>query len=233
MSIFGPDIKLIPPNRQQKWRQGWWWREKRPAIIAVLILALVAGLAVWLPFYLQDRGEDSNPRPRGSDTSQTPTVTPSGPARPAEQAPVLPEAAKEFSAAGIEATIRFEIDAINYAQRTGDLEPLKSVYDMTSCEACKSIVEGYSDLLRDGVRVLNGEYTVTAVEDARASIGSDAARRGDATLSYVQQKEARLLDKSGAETSRRPPQSYANVLYSLSFSRGQWIITKELSGEQQ
>ncbi|MGH3545163.1 MAG: DUF6318 family protein [Mycobacteriales bacterium] len=223
MSIFGPDIKLIPPNRQQKWRQGWWWREKRPAIIAVVILALVAGLAVWLPFYLQDRGEDSNPRPRGSDTSQTPTPTPTGPARPAEQPPVLPDAAREETIEGIEATVRFEHEALNYAQRTGDLDPLGLVYDTAQCPPCAALVERLTGLASRGRHLEGADYVITRIKTSFIP-GNNGGLLGVAVFSAKQSSDYAIVDQQGKRLETRKAQAETEFNSQLSFVGANWKI---------
>ncbi len=153
--------------------------------------------------------------------------------RPREQPPVLPDKVGEFSRAGIEATIRFEIDAINYAQRTGDLDPLQRVYDTPTCKACKLLVERLSAALVNGSHFVDGEYTVTAIEAAQTSIGSSAERLGNADLSYVQPKEAKLIDKDGKELKKRPPNSYVKIPHSLTFNAGRWVIQDISPGEKR
>ncbi|PZS11243.1 MAG: hypothetical protein DLM55_01920, partial [Acidimicrobiales bacterium] len=164
----------------------------------------------------------------GSDTPSS--GSPGGSGRPREQPPVLPDKVREFSRAGIEATIRFEIDAFNYAQRTGDFEPVQKVYNTSTCKTCKLLVERFSEILRNGTHFVDGEYTITSIE-AITSIGSSGDHLGDAIVAEAQQKEVKLVDKDGKELKKYPPKSVVKIPYSLNFSAGYWIIQRISPGE--
>ncbi|PZS07461.1 MAG: hypothetical protein DLM55_10865 [Acidimicrobiales bacterium] len=166
----------------------------------------------------------------GSDTPSSEVSV--GPGRAREQPPQLPDAVRQFTAKGIEATIRFEIDAFNYAQRTGDLDPLQKVYNTPTCKFCKLLVERFSADLVNGSYFVDGEYTVTAIE-AFPGMGRDGERIGDAIVAETQPKEAKLIDKDGKQFKNRPANSYAKIRYSLSFSAGHWVIQEEYPGEKQ
>jgi hypothetical protein len=72
MSFLGPGVKL------KAWKQRWWWRERRPSIVAVLLLVVGIGLAVWIPLYLDGRDENSDARPSSTTGGETAAPTPSG-----------------------------------------------------------------------------------------------------------------------------------------------------------
>ncbi len=229
MSFLGPDVKL-KSWRRAGWRQGWWWRDRLPTVLCVvaLVLAVVVPLGVVWAFHEHSAGSHSSGVfDGGSDTPSSGVSV--GPGRAREQAPVLPDKVREFSRAGIEATIRFEIDAFNYAQRTGDLEPLQKVYNTPTCKFCKLSVERLSAVLVNGTHFVDAEYTVTSIE-AITSIGSSGDHLGDATVSVVQPKEARLIDKDGNQLKKRPPESVLKTHYWLSFNAGRWVIEQEESG---
>ncbi|PZS10392.1 MAG: hypothetical protein DLM55_04230, partial [Acidimicrobiales bacterium] len=125
-----------------------------------LVLAVVVPLGVvWA---LHERSASSHSPNVSGGRSDTPAPGVSG--RPREQPPVLPDKTREFSRAGIEATIRFEIDAINYAQRTGDLDPVQRVYDTPTCQTCKLLVERFSATLVNGTHLVDSEYVVTSIQ---------------------------------------------------------------------
>ncbi len=221
MSFLGPDSKLKPG-----WKQGWWWRERVPAIIAIAVVGTLVALAAWLPFYFDDRDDDSGARSRDTANDQTANPAPSGPTRPTEKPPELPDEARSPTPQGIEATIRFEIDAINYAQRTGDFGPVKSVYNMAECKYCKLLVERLSASLQNGARYVGAEYSITSIK-AFTSIGDSGGLVGDAIVSEQQTKEGILLDSEGKELERRPADLEINGNYALKFISGKWVIQEE------
>ncbi len=228
MSFLGPGVQFKLPRSKASWRQAWWWRERLPVVLCVVALVLAVGV-VWA-LHEHSANKHSGVFDGGSDTPASGSLDGSG--RPREQPPVLPDKVREFSLAGIEATIRFEIDAFNYAQRTGDLDPVQKVYDTPTCKFCKLSVERLSAVLVNGTHFVDGEYTITAVE-AVTSIGRDGERIGNAIVTETQPKEAKLIDGNGKELKNRPPNSEAKIPYSLSFAAGHWVIQEELPGEKQ
>ncbi len=230
MSFLGPDVKL-KPWRRAGWRQGWWWRDRLPTVLCVvaLVLAVMVPLGVvWALHEHSSGGHSPDVSGGGSDTPSSGVSV--GPGRAREQPPVLPDKVREFSRAGIEATIRFEIDAINYAQRTGDLDPLQRVYDTPTCQACKLLVERFSATLVNGTHLVDSEYVVTSIQ-ALTGIGRDGDHLGDAIVTEKQPKEAKLIDKDGKEIKKYRPNSEAKIRYSLSFGAGHWAIQNISTGE--
>ncbi|HEX3732888.1 MAG TPA: DUF6318 family protein [Mycobacteriales bacterium] len=225
MSFLGPDVTLKPVQRRV------WWRRPVPVLAAVLGLVVVVVVVVVVAVVVvRARSDDGGGHraPRNTGSSQSPTG-PSKPVRPSEKPPVLPGAAHEKSEAGIEATVRFEIEALNYAQRTGDFDPLRSVFNMNSCSTCKSLIEGLSASLKNGATYVNAEYLLKSVEPS-ISVGEDGEPIGFAKVLEIQPKEALLLDRNGKELRRRIEPD-ANLTFSLKFTSGQWII-QQISGER-
>ncbi|MGH3427855.1 MAG: DUF6318 family protein [Terriglobales bacterium] len=215
MSFLGPDVTLKPAQRQV------WWRRPVPVLAVVLgLVALVVVAIVVIRAQSDDGGDREAPRRTG--ISQAPTG-PSKPVRPSEKPPVLPGAAHEKSEAGIEATVRFEIEAVNYAQRTGDFGPLRSVYNMTSCKTCKLLFERLEMALRDGATYINADYSIATIQSS-VSVGEDGAPIGFANSLQKQPKEATLLDKNGKEIKKRAVDPGTKFFYNLRFVNDQWII---------
>ncbi len=215
MGFLGPDVKLKPG-----WRQGWWWRERVPAIIAVVVLAVGIGLAGWLPFYLRDNDE---PPARPRDTADSQTATPSTSTRPREKPPELPDAVSEPTKAGVEATVRYSFDAANYAQRTGDVLPLKRIYDLEHCAVCRGFVAAIEKLVTNGSYVEGGEYTVVSVADITVRRNDSGEYRGtiEAEIKSVPGKR---LDKDGRFLGEEPADPLGTYELRLSYDSGAWRI---------
>ncbi|HEX3732740.1 MAG TPA: DUF6318 family protein [Mycobacteriales bacterium] len=222
MSFLGPDVTLKPVQRQV------WWRRPVPVLAAVLGLVAVVVVAVVVMRAQSDDG-GGHRAPRNTGSSQSPTG-PSKPVRPSEKPPVLPGAAHEKSEAGIEATVRFEIEALNYAQRTGDFEPLRSVYEMSSCKSCQLIVEKISENLQGGATYVDRNYVITSIQ-AFGVMGTSGEAAGHAEISFSQPKEAKLIDENGKEIRRIPPAPEAKATYDVKFAAGRWVIQQIHSGD--
>ncbi|MGH3545147.1 MAG: DUF6318 family protein [Mycobacteriales bacterium] len=225
MSIFGPDVKLIPPNRQQRWRQGWWWREKRPAIITLVVFAVVVGLAAWVPYYLTGREDDSGRSTIPEQTLQPGerVPTPSAPARPSENPPERPKEISEPTVAGVEATVRYNFEAINYAQRTGDTEPMKRLYDLERCKVCASVLAGIEDLTQNGRYVEGSEQRVSQAVDASVIPNNTGGYIGVIEVT-ITDEVGRQLEPDGrlVEELEASPSGVSQI--QLEFDNGTWQI---------
>ncbi len=215
MGFLGPDVKLKPG-----WRQGWWWRERIPAIIAVVVLAAGIGLAGWLPFYLRDNDE---PPARPRDTADNQTAAPTTSTRPREEPPKRPDAMSEPTQAGVEATVRYENDAINYAQRTGDVLPLKRIYDLEHCAVCRGVLAQIEKDSMNGRYLEGASYTVVSVAGTTLTPNSQGEWRGS-TEPSIKRDSGRQLEPDGRlvrEIAADPASLYE---LRLSFDSGAWRI---------
>ncbi len=214
MSFLGPDVKLKPG-----WKQGWWWRERVPTIVAVIVLAVGIGLAGWLPFYLNDN-DDSPARPRDTASGEPTTATPP---RPTEKPPELPDEVSEPTREGVEATARYETDAINYGQRTGDVTPLKQVYDLELCAVCRGLLDDVEDATVNGSYLEGGAYTVVSATGGAVYAGSEGRPRGRIEI-RIKRNAGRHLTADGRvvrEIAADPPSLFE---LELSFDNGAWKI---------
>jgi hypothetical protein len=220
MSFLGPDW-----NPKPGWKQRWWWRERRPSIIAVVLLTVGMVLAVLIPLAVTGAFDDDHKpaQPSGNSNSDPTTQSSTGLPRPTEKPPELPDTVRKPTPEGIEATIRFEIEALNYAQRTGDLEPVKSVYNMTSCRFCKLLVEELSNSLQNGATYVDAEYTITSIDPLK-SVNESGDILGYANTLEMQPKDAILVDPNGKQLNKRPADPEVKSFYTLDFLGGKWVI---------
>lgn len=89
-----------------------------------------------------------DPEPRVAPPSPT---SPSTTGTSAETPPQMPDAAKGTDAAAAEAFVEFYWETVDYAQRTGDLDPLRQV-SSEDCLACRSGIQRLEEIFaKDGV----------------------------------------------------------------------------------
>ena len=202
------------------------WREHLPGIVGVLVVAVLAtavgGVVWWL------NTDDDSKANYGRAERPTSSVSPSG---KAEAPPKFPDAAREPTKEGAEAAVRFEIAALNYGQRTGDFEPLRLVYDLNECDACKLAVEDLSDRLSDGSKYVDAEYTLISLQVAFTP-GDDGKIETFVQLTMKQDSEHKLLNNKNQEIKKYSPMPETNFSYQLKYESNRWIITGEYPGEQ-
>lgn len=127
-------------------------RDALPIAFAVLIIAVVFTLT-----WKWERGDFDSPNKEDNSSSQE------TPDRVEEQPPVPSSKTKRNDLLGAEEFARYYHDVANYARRTGDLQPLKDLYD-DSCEVCKADIEQLERATSGGYYLKGGQYEVLAVE---------------------------------------------------------------------
>jgi hypothetical protein len=219
MSFLGPDVKL------KSWKQRWWWREHRPAIIAVVLLAVGMVLAVLIPLAVTGAFDDDHkPAQPSGNSNSDPTTAPATPREPAEKPPELPDTVRKPTPEGIEATVRFKYAALNYGQRTGDYEPLKRVYDTGQCRACALLIERLTGLASRGRHLEGADYVVSNIKPA-LSPREDGEYVGVVIFSAKQLSDYVIVDQEGNRLEIRKAQAETEMNHELSFSGGSWKIT--------
>ncbi|MCC9068872.1 DUF6318 family protein [Arthrobacter cryoconiti] len=143
------------------------WRSPRAGVVTALITILViSGCG----------SPDSPPNiPTSSATNtshaagQTPqtSASPSAAYQPATAngpalnvpVPVLPDAAKEFSKAGLEEFARYWYSTLTYAYETGDSGPMMAITD-PACMSCEKVKKTVSSAYANGGWLVGGQMTV-------------------------------------------------------------------------
>jgi hypothetical protein len=162
----------------------------RLVITAALLLAL-AGCS------------DDSPAPKAS-ASTTPTTA--APSATGLTAPVLPEAAKENTAVGAKAFVRYWFEATTYAMKTGDTGPLAEA-SSPECATCTNLVTGLEKIYSAGNRNVGGGWIVDEIApDPRQE---KPARRFQVV---VNQPAQHLVDSDGTVTDRDPKARYVFAL---------------------
>lgn len=135
--------------------------------IAGCAIAILAPFAV-----VACDGGGGEPEPKFTDSSSaastessaaTDEPSPTGPVEP-----TMPVEAEEATKAGAEAFVGYYIDLINYAQKTGDVGPLRR-HTLDSCVPCEGGIQLVTNVYARGGRFKGGEY-VTLDSKARTNV---------------------------------------------------------------
>lgn len=97
----------------------------------------------------------------GGDPKADPSPTPSTPVStapsPTASAPVMPAEASANTKAGAIAFVRYYVELINYAQATGDVDPLKAI-EGEACESCTNVRESIRRTYGNGGSIEGGAW---------------------------------------------------------------------------
>lgn len=123
-----------------------------------------------------------DPTPAPTDTTSSPTDSPTTPTAPTE--PALPAAATKATEAGARAFITYYWDLINYAQVTGDVTQLRQVSG-SRCRGCQAGIDAIATIYEADGRLTTADYRPTV-----ETIAELAAEGSDAYLLKAQVKES-------------------------------------------
>jgi hypothetical protein len=129
----------------------------------------------------------------------------------------------EATPAGIEATVRYHIDALNYGQRTGGGDPLKQIYDLELCAVCRGVIAQIEKDSMNGRYLEGASYTVVSVADISLSRDSEGGWLGSIEA-RIKRDAGRQLESDGRlvrEIGADPASLYE---LRLSFDDGAWRI---------
>ncbi len=106
-----------------------------------LTVTVIVALGLALSACSGDPAEPADPPISSSTVSPTPSpsTTPSGSSTAEPSAPPLPSPATKNSDAGAEAFVRYWVQVLNYAQRTGDADALDAI-STRACDGCVGAV---------------------------------------------------------------------------------------------
>ncbi|MGH8836772.1 MAG: DUF6318 family protein [Actinomycetes bacterium] len=181
---------------------------------ARLSVAVAAGLSVLVGSC--DSSGDPGTLPSGSSSSSgSPSGSASASASPAA-VPTPPAAAQKHTSAGASEFVRFYIDLINEAYRTGASEPLR-VYADDECNSCSSIADAVDEIYAAG-SARGGQITIRQTAATGVSKGVTPAVTADVVTSRLE-----ALDAAGnvIRTSRGRE---GELLLALRWSDSKWLI---------
>jgi len=148
----------------------------------------------------------------------TPTSAASSPTAAGPVEPVLPEAARQPTAAGAKAFAEFYWEVGTYAQATGDTSGLRQLAAIT-CSPCEAGVEAIDDLDDKGAAIHGGAYTATAQKATRVAsrfVAFDV--RLDLGIS------AQRIDFPGTQRDTWTPERTLRFRMILNFLKGAWAV---------
>ncbi|MFP5335298.1 MAG: DUF6318 family protein [Actinomycetes bacterium] len=145
--------------------------------------------------------------------TQTPTVTSTEEIVPE---PTMPPEAREQTAEGAAAFVRYWFDLVNYGYATGDTEPLE-LLSHPDCATCKSIADQINGRYGKGGRFDDG---VISVGSAEATVPDE---RGAALVTVGYKQEAlKELSRTGVVENSGTPEQGTLAVYVL--SDGAWTV---------
>ncbi len=141
-------------------KPDWWDQPNHPVFIVVLVVLLA--FTAWLAWSWFIDSDDSDQSSRSSPSAPSTAQSPNA-AAPTETLPVLPDAAKQKTLAGVKSFVEYYFDVLNYTQSTNDVTPLRQIQQEEQCSACQNQLKIFEDIERDNQRIVGGEYQVQAI----------------------------------------------------------------------
>ena len=172
------------------------------AVIAAVVLTL--GLA----------GCSDDPEPRVAPP--TPTA-PSTTGTSVETPPEMPDAAKGTDAAAAEAFVRFFQDAVNYAQRTGDVELLRRLG--LKCGGCDAGVNFIQDAYEGNGTITGGDGSLVGID-----IGFVGVRNERAIVDCIVVTTKQTVDLPGSEHDAVYPAGRQPIRFILDPADPGWVV---------
>jgi hypothetical protein len=162
---------------------------------------------------------DDDPKPKfepppssEAPTSASPTTGPT--------APTMPAAAIGADAAAAEAFVKFYWDTVNYAQVSGDLDPLRQLADPT-CVACEAGVKYLEGVFEADGRVIGGVATLKIQKSTLV----DGDGRMESVVNFVLTTTPQRVDYGGARKDETFAGGHRTVNALLQRSGGSWLMS--------
>lgn len=184
-------------------------RPVRAAVAAAVAIAVLGSCS---------RGETANETlpeasPSAAETSQA--LAPLGP----PDFP-MPTEAREQTAAGVEAFVRYYIELSNHLLKSLESQPLRDL--SSECATCNQLADGYDESKAQELAYTGGDITVV-------STGTAAVDGDDAEVSLLlSQSAVRVVDSQGNDVPERatdPFQISGGMNLDWDPSRSTWIVT--------
>jgi len=172
-----------------------------------------AGVATIVPV------ETTGPSPTTATSAVYKPATDQGPAENVP-VPVLPDAAKEHSKAGLIAFTEHWYSALGYAFETGDTQPLSDITG-NACEPCESIKKSVTSWNSKGRWISGGRMTVVRTETSFETLDDGTYQ----VLTMVQQTPVKYFnaDKALVEDMGATP-TIVDV-FAAKYDSGRWTAT--------
>lgn len=166
-----------------------------------------------------DNSADSGLPSKSESTTPTAPATETTPAS-ATQPPELPDLATRQSQAGARAFARFYIDLLDYAQHTGDVQPLVRS-SSGDCAGCNNYIDFFRDWYERGGWIKRGDRSVRSFERVFPS-----APPHDMYLRVAGQlAPGEFLRRKGAEVKHAPGETLDLEIWLARTSNG-WRVSR-------
>jgi hypothetical protein len=129
-----------------------------PRMRAGRFISFLAGLACAAAL----AGCESNPSPAPLPSESPPSASPSATSTPSPTPPAMPDAAKGTGEKSAKAFVRYYIGAVNFAMRTGNVEPVRSA-SSRGCRSCDGVAQNIEAVYSAGGRLEGRGWRVTAL----------------------------------------------------------------------
>ena len=186
---------------------------------SVARLAIAAALCCTAAACSAEAGPRTAPSPTASPSplpTTSPTTEPTtDPTQPVE--PTLPAAAKASTRAGAEAFVRYYIQLVNYAGRTGDTAEMKR--RAAGCTSCTNLAGAFQETYAQG-----GEYTTQGWQ-IQSQFTTPDSRGNWVSLLEVRQARIVWVRKAGAEPERFPAKRL-NLRFEIERHGGGWFVSE-------
>ncbi|KQY55468.1 MULTISPECIES: DUF6318 family protein [unclassified Nocardioides] len=166
----------------------------------------------------------SDDEPNAKDEPSPSVTMPSSSTSPSESttpvpitAPTMPAAAEGSGDKAAQAFARYWVAMVNYAQETGDTEPLKALHS-EKCTPCSSGVEAVDEGYANGKSMVGGQYKITSLK--AVDTDQPSVRMIGLVVHATRQKK---LDRQGRVLSSTPPGYRGFRLYLRKYS-GEWAV---------
>ena len=175
-----------------------------------------------LPALLLVGCSDDDPEPKFGPSPSPSSVVSSSPSTSAASAPVaptMPAAARGSDATSAEAFVKFYWETVDYAQASGDVEPLRQLASRT-CAPCRAGVEYLEGVFEAGGRVIGGVATLK-VQKSTLVQGDDEL---DAVVKFTLTTTPQRVDYEGTEKDEHYPGGQRVINALLRPSDGGWVM---------
>lgn len=172
----------------------------RPAVVLGLVSALLVS------------GCSDDPVPKVAPSEPPSASVSDSPSGPTE--PELPAAATRHTDEGAAGFVRYYIDVLNAAQKSGQVGLLRSI-SASACEACAGYIDGIADAYGSGGKVVGGVLEIGDLRELPKDYGAEwgAYAKGSATPQTI---------VNGDGTKRKFPGGTFGLYAYTKWSAGAW-----------
>jgi len=184
-------------------------------VVRPLLLALLPAVALGVSACGDDPIKPAPLTPAPTSASPSPTATSADPATP----PPLPAAAKKQTVAGAKAFAEYYWEMVNYAQASGEVDPLVALASPT-CEGCRGGTDGLRRFFDAGGKVVGGVYSTSNVSAKLVHAGSQPYWQVEMTLAHQKQ----FSDLPGTDKDDHSPASTHGEQMTLGWLNNKWHV---------